>query len=361
MKRRNGLPSHCTIAKDRHGKRRIRFRAKGFDTYLPFPPIGPDFENAYREALAGVKEWRANIGASRTKPGSFDALAVAYYRSPGFTGQRAATQATYRRIIDKFRLTYGAALIRDLRRDHLKTIVGGMADTPAAANRLLSLIRIMLDLALDNGWTAANPAKGLRGFSKKTVGFHSWTDAEIAAFESRHPIGTNARLALTLLLYTAQRRGDVVRMGWEHIKGKRLALEQSKTGAYLELFMLPALTDAIKGLPREKPTFLTTDYGKPFTAAGFGNWFRDRCNEAGLPNCSAHGLRKAAARKMAEAGMSADIIKSVTGHSNLRTVSIYTSAANQAELADKGIQAIAGTEKEQSLSNLPKNVRQKGG
>jgi hypothetical protein len=25
-------------------------------------------------------------------------------------------------------------------------------------------------------------------------------------------------------------------------------------------------------------TFLETEYGKPFTAAGFGNWFRDRCD-----------------------------------------------------------------------------------
>ena len=361
MKRRNGLPPYCTIAKDRHGKRRIRFRAKGFDTYLPFPPTGPDFENAYQAALGGVKEWRANIGASRTKPGTFNALAVAYYRSPGFTGQRAATQATYRRIIEKFRLQYGTGLIKDLRRDHVRTIIGGMADTPAAANRLLSLIRLMLDLALDNGWIAANPAKGVKGFPKKTDGFHSWTDAEISAFEARHKEGSTARLALTLLLYTAQRRGDVVRMGWAHIKGKRLDLVQSKTGMPLELLMLPAVTDAIRGLPRDKPTFLTTEYGKPFTAAGFGNWFRDRCNEAGLTNCSAHGLRKAAARRMAEGGMSADIIKAVTGHSNLRTVSIYTSAANQAELADKGILAIAGTEKEQILSNLPKKVRQKGG
>jgi integrase len=361
MKRRNGLPPYCTIAKDRHGKRRIRFRAKGFDTYLPFPPTGPDFENAYQAALGGVKEWRANIGASRTKPGTLNALAVAYYRSPGFTGQRAVTQATYRRIIEKFRLEYGSGLIADLRRDHLKSIIGSMADRPAAANRLLILIRIMLELALDNGWIAANPARGVKGFSKKTEGFHSWTDAEISAFEQRHSKGTTARLALTLLLYTAQRRGDVVRMGWTHIKGKRFDIVQSKTGMPLELFMLPAVNDAIRELPRDKPTFLTTDYGKPFTPAGFGNWFRDRCNEAGLPQCSAHGLRKAAARRMAEAGMSADTIKSVTGHTNLRTVSIYTSAANQAELADKGIQAIAGTEKEQILSNLPKKVRQKGG
>ena len=46
--------------------------------------------------------------------------------------------------------------------------------------------------------------------------------------------------------------------------------------------------------------FLCTAQGQPLTAAGFGNWFRDACNAAGLNNCSAHGLRKAAARRLAE-------------------------------------------------------------
>jgi hypothetical protein len=49
-------------------------------------------------------------------------------------------------------------------------------------------------------------------------------------------------------------------------------------------------------------TFLVTKHGKPFTANGFGNWFRDRCDEARLPQCSAHGLRKAGATIAAENG-----------------------------------------------------------
>lgn len=89
MKRRNGLPKHCSLVIDRHGKRRIRFRQKSFSTYLPYPPSGDDFTKAYDgAALAGVKDRQANIGGDHTQSGSFNALCVAYYRSPEFTGQR---------------------------------------------------------------------------------------------------------------------------------------------------------------------------------------------------------------------------------------------------------------------------------
>jgi integrase len=68
-------------------------------------------------------------------------------------------------------------------------------------------------------------------------------------------------------------------------------------------------------------TFLTTRYGRAFTAAGFGNAFREWCNSAGLPGRSAHGLRKATARRLAEAGCSASQIGSITGHKTLKEVS----------------------------------------
>lgn len=360
-KRRNGLPEYCTLVIDRHKKRRIRFRAKGVDTYLPYPPLGADFEKAYAAALAGITEWRANIGASRTKAGSFDALVVSYYRSPAFTGLRESTKQTYRRIIETFREKHGKRMIRDLRREHLKALIGDMADRPQAANRLLSLLKIMLDHAMDNGWIATNPAYAIKGFKKKTKGFHTWTESEIAAYEARHPEGTQAHLAMVLLLYTAQRRSDVVAMGWHSIKGKKIEVKQVKTGAELDLHMLPALTDAIRPLPRDKSTFLTTSYGKPFTPAGFGGWFRDRCDEAGLSRCSAHGLRKAAARRMAEGGMSGDIIMSVTGHTDLKQVSVYTAAANQAALAEKGAKAIAGKKKRTNSDQPLRKVGQTKG
>ena len=93
--------------------------------------------------------------------------------------------------------------------------------------------------------------------------------------------------------------------------------------------------------PSDHLTFLTTRNGSPFTPAGFTNWFREVCNEAGLPKgTSAHGLRKAACRRLAEAGCSANVIAAVSGHRSLHEVQRYTAAADQLRMARAGIEAM---------------------
>src|SRR5215510_15314369 len=95
---------------------------------------------------------------------------------------------------------------------------------------------------------------------------------------------------------------------------------------------------------RNSATFLLTDQGKSYTAAGFGNWFRDQCRAAGLHGCSAHGLRKAAARRLAEAGCTAHEIAAITGHASLREIARYTKAVDQKKLAAAAIEKVkAGT------------------
>src|SRR5690606_27493249 len=107
-----------------------------------------------------------------------------------------------------------------------------------------------------------------------------------------------------------------VGMGPQHISRDGLIrVRQDKTDAYLEIPVHSALREALDACPSGHLTFLATAFGKPFTAAGFGSWFRDMCNEAGLPkHCAAHGLRKAACRRLAEAGCGASVIGSISGH-----------------------------------------------
>jgi integrase len=87
----------------------------------------------------------------------------------------------------------------------------------------------------------------------------------------------------------------------------RFIFTASKNQAEINMPVAEPLAATIAATPMiGVKTFLVTDYGKPFTPAGFGNWFRTRCDEAGLPHCTAHGLRKAFLRRMAEAGCSED-------------------------------------------------------
>src|SRR5262249_7916413 len=181
---------------------------------------------------------------------------------------------------------------------------------------------------------------------------------EIAQFEQRHPIGSRARLALALLLYTGQGRSDVVRMGRQHIRDGVLHIRQQKTGAELAIPVHPDLAAIVAETPADHLTFLTTQFGQSFKTTGFGNWFREQCDVAGLKHCSAHGLRKAAARRLAEAGCTEHEIAAITGHASLREVSRYTKAADQKRLPAAAMEKVkARTSSGKPASGLPKQKR----
>jgi integrase len=194
-----------------------------------------------------------------------------------------------------------------------------------------------------------NPVGETETIKATTDGYHTWTEAEIDQFVSRHPLGTKPYLALMLMLWTFQRRSDAVAMARGHVIGGSIRVKMQKAGkgrAALEIPLAPPLVEAIAAMPvppviTDETTFLLTEFGHPFSAKGFGNWFRRRCNEAGLPQCSAHGLRKAASRRAAELGLSNQSIKSVTGHRNDSEVALYTAAAEQRAMARDAIDRLA--------------------
>lgn len=206
------------------------------------------------------------------------------------------TRRTRRNILERFRTEHGDKRIALLQRTHIEKMVIAKAATPAAARNFINAIRSLLQFAVSAGIRPDNPAIGVRRVKIKTDGYPTWTEDDIAAFEARFPVGTRARLALGLLLYTGQRRSDVEQMGRQHIRDGILHVRQQKTGAALAIPVHPALQGILDASPSEHLPFLTTQGGSPFT--GFTNWFRKICDEAGLPKgTSAHGLRKAACRR----------------------------------------------------------------
>ena len=147
-------------------------------------------------------------------------------------------------------------------------------------------------------------------------------------YRAHFELGTRARLALELLYGTMQRRGDIVRLGRQHVHNGIVSIRQQKTGTQVDVPVLPELQQAIDAMPKaEHLTFLVTEFGKPFTAAGFGNWFREQCDAAGI-SLSAHGLRKAGATRLAEHGCTDHEIMAWGGWTSIREVQRYTQAAN---------------------------------
>lgn len=336
---------------DRHGKPRCYFRRDGLRITLPLPG-DPGFMQAYEEAAAqfgGRREIKHNAPAS----GTWGALIVDYYRSPAFLLLKESTKTTYRGIIDNWRDEHGTKRVTHLKRRHVQQHIGASVEAsgPHAANNLRRMLRTLCAFAVDNDWRRDDPTTGVKPVRAKSEGFATWSEDDIDAFEARWPAGSRERLALALLLHTGQRRGDVVRMGRQHIgmavlkRGESaqrvIRVTQEKTGVKLVIPLHPLLSKAIDETPRTNLTFLMTNWGKPFTAAGFGNWFREACDEAGLTERSAHGLRKAAARRLAEAGATPLQIGSITGHKTLKEISRYTAAADQASMASDAVDKLA--------------------
>jgi integrase len=317
---------------DRHGKPRFYFRRSGFkQVSLPGLPWSPEFMEAYQAALAGTP--RLEIGASRTVAGTVNAVVIGYFGSAAFQNLAPASQRQHRGILERLRREHGGKRIATLERRNVIALLNAKAGTPAAARDLLYCLRVLIRYAIDIGLRDSDPTAGIKMPKPKSDGFRTWAEEDIAAFAAHYPIGSKPRLAFELLLHTAQRRADIVRLGPQHIRGGVLSVRQQKTGRTLAIPVSPALAAALDAMPSEHLTFLTREDGRPFEPMALTKWFRRCCDAAGLSGCSAHGLRKAACRRLAEAGCSANEIAAISGHASLREVERYTRAADQARMA----------------------------
>jgi integrase len=329
------LPKYVQAWVDHDGRARCYFRRRGYPRVrLPGLPWSPSFMAAYEAALTGP---RAAIGAGRIKPGSVSAVVAEYFDSQQFFASKGAgTQRMRRGILERFRAAYGDRPFALLPAEWIEALLD--AKPPHAARSWLVTLRSLCQFAIKRGWLRSDPTRDIKLRTVKSDGFHTVTEDEIAQFEAHHPIGTKPRLAFALLLYTAQRRSDVVRMGRQHIRetpdGPALYVKQQKTGVELLIPIHPELRTILDATPGEHLTFLVTATGKPYGGNHFSESFREWCDAAGLPKqCSAHGLRKAACRRDAENGCSANEIMSHSGHGTMKELVRYTKAADQARLA----------------------------
>jgi integrase len=313
------------------GKAYWRFRRRGYkEVTLPGLPGSREFMAAYQQAL---DQAQVPIGAKRTKAGSVSAAIVGYYDSTMFFGSLApSTQAIRRQILERFRADHGDKPIALLPQRFIVLMLGKLK--PSVAIGWLSAIRHLMQYAVSANLCEIDPTQGIRLKTPKSDGIYTWSEQDIAAYEAGHGVGTKARLALALGLYTAQRRNDVLRMGRQHIHDGILSVKQQKTGAALRIPVHPDLRAIIDATPGGHLTFLTTRTGKPYAGDNFSEQFRAWCKAARLPEkCSFHGLRKAACRRLAEAGCSVNEIAAISGHATLREVQRYTKAVDQERMA----------------------------
>lgn len=328
---------HLDVSKDRNGKPRLYYRNRnqnGKRIRLREPIGSPEFWEDYISASkSGVAQHPPATPKSTTK-GTFRSLVVEYYKSARFKQLADSTKRVRRGILENFCEKHGDKRYSQLQPKHLIQIRNEMSDRPEAANGLIKALRQVFKSAIDIELIDNNPAAEIEMLpSKNSEGIHAWSIADLEQYEQTHPIGTKARLALALFLYTGQRKGDVVRMGRQHVRDGWISIRQQKTGMLVDIPILDALQENIDAAPTGDLTYIVTSFNKPFTANGFGNRMRKWCNEAGLPECSSHGLRKAMATRLANLGCSTHQISAIGGWETLKEVERYTKTANRKRLA----------------------------
>ena len=291
------------------------------------------------------------IGAKRTLPGTINALIVNYYRSSEWLALAPETQKTCRRIIERFRLQHGNKRVVLLQREHILKMLAAI-ERPSNKRSWLKTIRGLMRAAVPlmrkDDPTESIPTVKL----PRTKGHHTWTDDEIEQYRAFWPLGTQQRLVMEFALGTASRRGEVVRLGPQHVKDGRIRIARTHGSEDVEILMSPELQAACEAMPKEHLTYIVTAYGKPRSKNGLGNDFAKWATEAGLPaNCRLHGLKKSGMRRLAEAGGTAHELMAFSGHKTLTEVQRYTKDADRKKLADSAMAKLSGQTVNSNVTN----------
>jgi integrase len=337
--------------RDRHGKIRYYYRRHGKQTPIAHEPGTMEFQTAYDALHLPPTSAEATSSVPAVKAGTFRWLCTQFFGSMDFNELDPETQRVRRRILETTcqepwepgsSRSFGDAPLAALTPHAIAVLRDRKKGLPEAARARLKAISRVFDWAMrpesNIKGIAQNPVKVVqRPKENRDGGYHSWTVDEVTQFEERHPIGTKARLALALFLFTGQRRSDVVLFGRQHVRDGVLTFTQRKnrnrSPVKLELPILPVLQNIIEASPTGDLTFLVTEFGKPFTAKGFGAKFRRWCDEARLPHCMAHGLRKAGAVIAAHNGATPHQLMAIFGWRTLKEAERYTKAAEQKRIA----------------------------
>lgn len=321
---------------DRHGNERLYVRKRGKKVRLQSIPGTQEFMEEYQAALAGITQ-QPTI-QDKVSPQSLKWLVTTYCSSKDFARLGIKTQASRRGILDEVVQSHGDKRFKMLRRKHVKILRDEKGLLPHAANNRLKTLGYLFKWAIDAEHMFDNPARDVGKIDAPSEGHHTWTTGEILQFMEKHPADTKAGLALALLLYVGVRRSDVVKLGRQmETSDGGLRLIETKGSAkkikVTEVSIHPQLRAVLDMHKNNHLTYLVTVYGKPFSSAGFGNWFRKQCDSAGLPHCSAHGVRKGGATLIADNGASTEQLMAMYGWTNAKQAHDYTKRANRKKLA----------------------------
>ncbi len=331
----------------RHGKKVWYFRRGRVERIrLPDPYGSPEFEAAYLAALAGAPVAVAN--RRQASRGSIKWLIDLYRASPAWAALKPATRKGRETVLDHIVAKVGDRDVEDLTRGEIERNMS--AKTVSMANLTLNTLRTLFAWAVEAQHVDENPAaavrylKTVRANLDDEVGHKTWTEADLAQFEAAYPVGSRERLAYSVFLYTGLRVGDAARLGHQHVqRDGSIQIRTEKTGAEVFLPVLAPLQRALDAGPHGRDgelAFITGPRGHAWGKAHLGDWFAEAAKKVGLVDCTAHGLRKAGAKRCAEAGATVNQMMAIFGWVRPDMAIKYTFGASKKRMALDGAKGI---------------------
>jgi integrase len=313
----------------RRNCKRIRLRAD-FGT--------PEFDAEYQAALTNAPQ-PSNKGEPAA--GTLAWLIECFRGTAAWQARSESTRAKwdglYRHVIE----TAGNAPLSSITPKVIRAGLERRAHTPGQAQHFLNVMRALFRWAIKAQLVKTDPTADIQAPARRRdAGIRPWTEDDVAAYEKHWPIGTRQRVWVDVLLYTGLRRGDAVRLGRQHVRDGIATIKTEKTGTMVTIPILPVLAETLAAGPCGDLSFIAGARGQPMAKASFSNDFAIACRAAGVPG-SAHGVRKIAATRAANAGATVAELEAIFGWSGGKMASHYTRAADRQHLAKRAMHKLA--------------------
>jgi integrase len=317
------------------GNVRYYFRPPG-QKGIPLPDApkdSPEFLEAYAKAMKGQRPTDPRAPFAQ---GTIGAAIHAYKGSAGFLALATSTRENRRRALEDMQRSYGKARLADLQPKHIRQDLASRKPNPA--NNRLKVWRALGRFWVDSGMIDRDPARDVRKrAAAPTQGFKPWTREDVETFRAYWPYDTQQRLAFELLHRTCAAIGDACRLGPGMVKDGWLTYRRQKSGSEAVIPMTQNAPDwfepdhhldACLGHWSLALTYIRTARGTPKSHKSAAQWFSKACTAAGLPDLSAHGIRKHRAAVFRENGATEDQRMAILGHETTAEAQNYSRSAD---------------------------------
>lgn len=225
------------------------------------------------------------------------------------------TQSQYRIAGEKLKKAMAEFSPEQVKSKHVAAIKLHLADTPNMANRVLSVLRIVFQYAVEWQLCESNPCVGIKRHDEAKRSRYI-TDAEYAAIYAAAP--PRLQVIMDLLYLTGQRIGDVLRIRHADITADGIAFTQQKTNASLLLSWSPDLRAAVERARKlngnlRALTLLHNRRGKTPDYSTTKIQWNKACEKAGVKDAHIHDLR---AKSLTDAKQQGFNPQTLAGHTS---------------------------------------------